>query len=398
MANTPAPGAKVLDADQLTSDMMIEILAGALRSMTPLSNLAQFFSDADAMLNTNITTVGAGSLTAAALLGGVITRSGSTAAYTDTTVTAAAILAAMGADTPVGTSKLVWIKNTVAFPQTIAAGAGVTLAGQTIIPPNSVGLFLLTLDDDDAAAVTLRGISVGPMTTSPLLAATALTTVGAGTITAAGIAGGVTTRGGAQSGSAFTDTTDTAVNLIAALPNANIGQSFLWLYRNNTDAQATLAGGVGVTVSGITIVPKNSWALFLVTYSAAATATVVGIGAGPGVSLPASKFTTGTGATLAAGDITGADVVNYINTGNNATITTRTAAEMFGDIPNCQIGYEYQLFFRNTHATSATITAGSNVTLTGTMTVAQNETRNLNVRFTSATACTITSMGVAAGA
>ena len=51
---------------------------------------------------------------------------------------------------------------------------------------------------------------------------TALNTVGNGTITAAGIVGKNTQRGGAQASAAFTDTTDTAVNIIAALPLARL--------------------------------------------------------------------------------------------------------------------------------------------------------------------------------
>src|SRR5437016_14091493 len=48
-----------------------------------------------ASFNTADTTVGAATLTAAEIVGGVITRSGSTAAYTDTTDTAANNIAAL---------------------------------------------------------------------------------------------------------------------------------------------------------------------------------------------------------------------------------------------------------------------------------------------------------------
>jgi hypothetical protein len=107
--------------------------------------------------------------------------------------------------------------------------------------------------------------------------ATALTTVGAGTITAAGIAGAVTLRSGSTS--AFTDTTDTAANIIPARwPNsASLNSSFMYTYVNNSVAVATIQGGTGVTVSGITVVPPNSWARFLLTYTAANTLTMVGI-------------------------------------------------------------------------------------------------------------------------
>lgn len=274
------PGALNVKAASLTADMIVALATiSPQAAQTTLADLAEFFQSTQLgnIVNTNITTVGAGTLTAAALKGGLVTRSGSTAAYTDTTATAAQILAALGTDAPpVGTSWIVYIKNTVAFAQTLAGGSGVTLSGQTIIPPNSVGIFLLTYSAA-TPAFTMRGISVERLTSAPLLAATALNTVGAGTITGAGIAGGVTSRGGAQSNTAFTDTTDTADNIIAALPNANIGQSFLYFYQNTTDANATIAGGTGVTPSVITVVPGKCTAVYLVTYTAASTITMVGL-------------------------------------------------------------------------------------------------------------------------
>lgn len=107
---------------------------------------------------------------------------------------------------------------------------------------------------------------------------TALNTVGAGTITAAGIVGGATLRGGSQSATPFTDTTATAALIIAALPSyAQVGQSFVYRYINNTDAVATIAGGSSVTVSGITTVQPNMVVEFLVTYATSSTVTVAGL-------------------------------------------------------------------------------------------------------------------------
>jgi hypothetical protein len=228
--------------------------------------------------------------------------------------------------------------------------------------------------------------------------------VGTGTITAAGIVAGVTNRTGSTA--AYTDTTDTAALIIAALPTGTpVGASWVYTYYNNTLGNATLAGGSGVTLTG-TGVPATCWAEYLVTYTAAGAVSMVQIATGPNVVLPASKFTTGAlqSATFAAGDLTGANVVHYSNTGTTpAALTVRTAAQMFADIPNCQIGFTYTLFIRNASgsANTATITAdgGATVTLSGTMTIPQNVTRMFNVTFPSATTCTITSMGTfAAGA
>jgi hypothetical protein len=391
-------GDVVIDAAQLSDNYRVPILDGPRSASTSLGELADYFgANPGNTVNTAISTVGAGTLTGAAIVGGLITRTGPVAAYTDTTATAAQILSALGADTEVDRSWFVEIKNTVPFTQTLAGGTNVTLSGQTIIPANSVGRFLLTYSAL-TPAFTMVGIDVVPLTSHPLLVSTALSTVGAGTITAAGIAGGVTLRTGSTAD--FIDTTDTAVAIIAARPNANIGESWVYRYRNNTLGAATVTGGVGVSAAAVVgVIPQTLWGDFLVTYTAAATITMVLIGTGPLVGLPASKYSTGTAATFAAGSITGAYVTNYMNSGNNATLTTRTGAEMFGDIPNCKIGFSYQLEIRNTHATTATITpADASVTCTGTMTIAQNVTRSFNVVFTSATECTITSMGISAAA
>jgi hypothetical protein len=226
-------------------------------------------------------------------------------------------------------------------------------------------------------------------------------TVGAATLTAAAFVGGNITRSGSTA--AYTDTTPTATQLVDALPggNADVGLSWLLTIKNTVAFAQTLSGGTGVTVSGISIVPPLSIGTFLVTYTAAGTFTVVGLGSAPLANLPAAKFTTGAleSATFAAADLTGADFVTYNNTGTTpGTLTTRTATQMFGDTPNAQVGQSYMLAIRNSSSGANTLTvgAGTGVTLTGTMTIAQNVTRLFVVTFTSATAVTIQSMGISA--
>ena len=228
--------------------------------------------------------------------------------------------------------------------------------------------------------------------------ATALNTVGAGTILAAGIAGGTTARGGAQSGTAFTDTTDTAALIIAALANPTIGQALVWIYQNNTNAQATIAGGAGVTVSGVTIVPANGWAKFLVTYTAAATVTVVAVSAGTNAALPPVQWNTTalSGATLTTGLATGAsNVYLTASAASGTTLTTRTATLMFADIPNAQAGLVYSFTLTNTSAGTTTLAGGVGVTVTGTATLATNTWRAFVVTINSAT--TMTFQSVATG-
>lgn len=110
-------------------------------------------------------------------------------------------------------------------------------------------------------------------------------------------------------------------------------------------------------------------------------------------------------ATFAAGDLSpllGPFFVCYDNTGvTPATLTTRTATQMFADDPRAVVGKSYLLAVRNSSsgANTATIAAGTGVTLTGTMTIAQNVTRLFVVTYNSRVALTIQSMGIlAAGA
>lgn len=227
---------------------------------------------------------------------------------------------------------------------------------------------------------------------------TALATVGAGTITAAGIVGAMVSRGGAQTGTPFTDTTDTAANIIAALTAANIGDSWEFTYINNTNAVATITGGTGVTVSGATVVPAGSWARFLVTYTAGATVTMVAQSVGQMSGLAAAKFTTAAKSvgTLAAGDITGAEFSILQNTGATpGAQTVRTAAQMLADIPGGYVGMVVMFRIINTGAGTLTLTAdgGATVTITGTATVLTNVFRDYTLTFTSATAATIQSVG-----
>lgn len=341
--------------------------------------------------NTAITTVGAGTLTAAAIVGGIITRSGSIAAYTDTTATAALIYAA--APTAVNQSWTVTIKNTVAFPQTITGGSGVTVSGISIVPALSATTFLFTLSG--TATATMVGLYSAPLTVMTPSVNTTISTVGAGTLTAAGITGGLITRSGSTA--AYTDTTATAAQIIAAMPNANVGDAFEFSIKNTVAFAETLAAASGVTLSGLSVVPPLSVGRFLCVVTAASTVTITGIETSPLCNLPYSKFTSSSAsnATATAGDITGASFVNLTLTANGANAyTTRTGAEMFGDIPNCQIGTNYMLRIRNTGDDTVTLTAGSNVTLTGTMTIATTTARLFNVSFTSATAATIQDLGV----
>ena len=109
-----------------------------------------------------------------------------------------------------------------------------------------------------------------------------IATAGAGTYTAAQIAGGIIARDPA--GSARTDTTDTAVALIAAagLNLENDGDTFECHVINTADAAEaiTIAGGTDVTIAnaGQTIA-QNESALLLFRRTSATAITVYILGA-----------------------------------------------------------------------------------------------------------------------
>ena len=290
------------------------------------AQIAALASDETSFVSTAITTVGNGTLAGAALVGNQIVRTGPVAAYSDATDTAANIIAAFPGGVASGSS-IVGIKNATAYTQTITAGTGVTLPPTVIIPPYSVGMYAVVPTSGTAVTLThlqTVPVTVGQNTTAPI--STTLATNGAGTITAAGIAGGITTR--TTVAAAFTDTTDTAANIIAAAASLvnKIGASFFYTYQNSSTASATIAGGTGVTVSGITVVPANMSASYLVTYTAAATITMVGF------SLALNTSNSGTFVNNGASTVTTANAAVTAN--SNVIITLKTVGGTVGAIPH----------------------------------------------------------------
>jgi ethanolamine utilization protein EutA (predicted chaperonin) len=116
----------------------------------------------DAIVASLVTTVGAATFTAAQFTGGIIIRSGSTAAYSDTTPTAAAIVAAIPS-CAVGTAFELTIRNTVAFIETILAGSGVTLSQTTAVAASQARRYLCVVTNVGTPAVTLYGIGGSPL-------------------------------------------------------------------------------------------------------------------------------------------------------------------------------------------------------------------------------------------
>jgi hypothetical protein len=363
------------------------------------SEIATAVADAsqDSLANTNLTTVGNGTITATAAVDGVVTRSGPSTAFTDTLGITSAIITAYGV--VVGTPAwILRIINNTAYTQTIAAGDGsTTLSGMTTVPPFSTGNFLFTIVG--GATVTVNGLFASPNSGKPPVQSQGtLVTVGAGTVLSATIIGGLLLRTGPTG--AFTDTTDTGTTLAAAIPNIRVGQSFEWTYQNSTPFVATLAGGTGVaSAATFATVGPGCWATFLFTYSAANTFTVVQKSGGDNwIGLPSTSYSTGTTTTtFTAAQMTGGKTTIYTSTAATpGSIATATAAAMFAAIQGAYVGLKWTFRVINDVATnSLTLTADASVTLSGKTTYVATPFGSLDfeMTFTSPTAATMKYIG-----
>lgn len=224
-----------------------------------------------------ITTVGAGTLTAASLVAGVINRSGPTSAYTDTTATAALIYAAVGSI--VGGSFYVWIKNTTAFAQTLAGGTGVTFSGSTVVPQNSAALFLVTVTSATASA--FNHVVTVPLTVTPPQALIGTADNGTTqTLTAAMVAGANSVYHVSTGGTTPSLTMPLATDIIASMPNWHVGQSYMLRIINSNSGTATMVTNTGITMSGTLTVATNTTRDFVITMATATTVTMTNVGTG----------------------------------------------------------------------------------------------------------------------
>lgn len=72
----------------------------------------------------------------------------------------------------------------------------------------------------------------------------------------------------------YTDSTDTAVNIIAAIPGAVVNQTFPFLVANLGSGIHTLAAGTGVTLLGTATTAANATRLFLAQVTGSAAVTI----------------------------------------------------------------------------------------------------------------------------
>lgn len=232
---------------------------------------------------TSIATVGAGTYGAAAIASGVILRDCAGASRTDTTATAAALIAALPLDRDGATHECTVVNvSDAAETITLAGGSGVTIAG-TLAQGTAIRF---TFIRTSATTIVVQGTSVaagtlvgnqtitGNLAVSGTLAITGLTTLAAVTVTGiektaptatpanittagdatylvADLAVGIITRD--PNGSGRTDTTDTAVNLITGLSlSADYQERYCYIVNTSDSDPETisLAAGVGVTLKG----------------------------------------------------------------------------------------------------------------------------------------------------
>ena len=164
----------------------------------------------------NVRVVGAYTLSAAHVLGGIINRTGPTAGYTDTFPSALELLQACP-QLSVGDSFELIIINTVAFANTVAAGAGIVLGANTAIAASTVREYLLTVLATGFTQVVARTVNTNPVITGLSAADAAQLTAGMG-VTGTGIPGGATVIGvNASAGTVTISANATATNQFTAL-------------------------------------------------------------------------------------------------------------------------------------------------------------------------------------
>lgn len=370
------PGAQVIASGALAGAEQVEVYVGSTVALTTTAAIAALAGAgvSAGITNVNITTVGNGTLTAAGLVGGLINRSGPVAAFTDTTDTAALIVAALPSFVSGGTF-ISRIKNGNPYVMTLAGGTNVTLPLTNIIGPfQEVWMYGVVGGTAAAPTVTYTHLVTMPIAMSTSLTVPSIATLatnGAGVILGAAMAGGYVNR--TTVAAAFTDTTDTAAAIIAGNPGLvnKIGTSFIFRYINSSTAVATIAGGTGVTVSAITTVGPGQAADYLVTYTAASTITMVGLA----LDQLAPATPTAGGATLT---LTAANAGQTIRLDQAAgSIVTLPAASGSGNV------YRFAVTVTTTSAKHAILAASGSDNMIGNVI---GQTANTPKQFSAATA------------
>jgi hypothetical protein len=202
-------------------------------------------------------------------------------------------------------------------------------------------------------------------------------TAGANTWTAAELLAGILLRDPAGAGRS--DVTPTAALIVAAIPDARVGQSFEFTMHNTADADEviTVTAGVGVTLAPTLITlgrgqSKKFLAVLTNVTGAAEAVTIYDVDSLGYANVTARVLTkktvvtvaTPTAATLTAAQMLGGHIQHDAG-GGNIDDTTDSATNIVAAIPNCQVGssFEFDLENISNGAETITLVAGDGVTL-----------------------------------
>ncbi len=133
--------------------------------------------------------------------------------------------------------------------------------------------------EDDLCTVQLVGPSPqGAGTLIGQTTASTISTAGDVTFTAAQVLGGLILRDPAGAGRA--DLVPTAANIIAALSQAGVGNSFEFTIRNTADGAETITvtTNTGITLSGTMTIAQNNSKRFLAVVTGSTTVTIYSLG------------------------------------------------------------------------------------------------------------------------
>lgn len=230
---------------------------------------------------TTLTTVGAGTIIAADVVSQQTARSGPVAAFTDTTDTAALIIAALPSGSPVGFSFRWTYQNNTAYNATLAGGTGVTISGNSIVPALTSATYLVTY----SAASTVTMAYVAGSQLIPLPVSKLVTDgIGTGTIAPASLGGAQTVDLLLNSSVAHsTQALPPAAQIIAAIPNAAAGLTYNLNIRNTGTNTVHLNTISSTIISGLlTNIPANITANAQVTVNTSTKLTITEMGKSAG--------------------------------------------------------------------------------------------------------------------
>jgi hypothetical protein len=360
----------VLEASAAEDDLGSVLLIGPLPAITQVA-WQQYAVATEA-------TAGAVTHAVADLLGGLILRDPNGAARADLFPTAALIVAGI-AGAVVGSGFPFTIRNTADAdePITMTTNTGLTLSGDMVIGRNRAKRFLAVVTNAGAGteAVSIYAESLEP----PVLAAVTTTaTAGAVTHTAAQILGGLILRDPAGANRA--DLFPTAANIVAALPGCVVGQTFDVTILNTADAEEiiNMTTNTGLTLSGDMAIERYRSKTFRVVLTNVTVAAVT-IYALDLAEKPRTAVTTE--ATAAAVTFTAAQILGGLILRDPAGAARAdllpAPADIVAAIPGCVVGSSFEFTIRNTADANETITltANGDSTVSGTATIAQNNSK-----------------------